>query len=227
MTAALAHRGPDGDGYLRRPRAPRLSRPSPAGDHRHRRRRTSRCGTRTAGRRRLQRRNLQPRELRAELVARGHRFRTRHPTPRSWSTATRNGATTCRAGSTACSPSRSTTGAAAGCSWRATGSAKSRLYLRARRGFFAFASELSALASPSAVVATLDRARCRSSSPTATSRRRNALSRHPASCRAATGCARSTPINLTCGPTGISARNRTTALASTPEGDLLRNSRAA
>ena len=69
MTGALAHRGPDGDGFV--DRRPRPLRPSPPGDHRSRRRRTADGQRRRHVLDRVQRRDLQP--SRAAPAARGAR----------------------------------------------------------------------------------------------------------------------------------------------------------
>ena len=178
---------PGRDGYhIDEAPIPRLSRPSPPRDRRHRRRRTSRCGTRTSRSASIFNGEIYNHvELRAELERRGHVFAAIIPTPKSWCTATRNGATACRRGSTACSPLRSTTGR------RRLFLARDRfgekpLYYAHRPGSFRLCQRADA-PWPAIRIPTRSelRRRCRSSSPMAMIPAPNAFYAGAASCPAA------------------------------------------
>ena len=79
MAAAIVHRGPDEAGFHIEPEHALLPRVPPPGDRRHRRRRISRCGTKTARSASLFNGEIYNQaELRAELLARGHVFRSDH-----------------------------------------------------------------------------------------------------------------------------------------------------
>ena len=128
MTDAMAHRGPDGEGFFVEPGVG--TRPSAARDHRPGRRRPADVQRGRLGRDRLQRRDLQP--LRAAPGAGGARppLRARAATPRRSSMPGRRGGRPASSASWACSPSRSGTAIASACSWRATGWARSRCTTR-------------------------------------------------------------------------------------------------
>ena len=83
-------------------------------------------------------------ELRRELEAHGHRFRST-PTPRSSCTPTSSGAPAASSASTGCGRSRSGTRASGGSSARATASGSSRSTTRCAAAALAFASEPKAL----------------------------------------------------------------------------------
>ena len=144
MTATLAHRGPDGDGfYLDGPAAPRAS---PALDHRPGRRRPADVQRGRLGLGHVQRRALQRAGAAGGADRAGARLPDDLATPRASSTSTKSTAPTSPGGSTACSPWRSGTPAAAGSSWHATGWARSRsIYAETPGGGLVFGSEPKAL----------------------------------------------------------------------------------
>ena len=144
MNGALAHRGPDGDGFFDDARVAlghrRLAIIDRAGGHQPMANEDGTCWIVFNGE------IYNHRALRPLLEAKGHRFRTvvRH---RSRScTPTRSSARRASIASKACSRSRSTTGAGRSSSRRAIASARSRSSTPCSTARFHFASELPALA---------------------------------------------------------------------------------
>ena len=124
MTAALAHRGPDGDGfYCAGPVGPGASS---AVDHRRHRRRPAdgQRGRHDLGH--VQRRAVQ-RAGDPAASSRRKGIATRpSPTPRAWCISTRKTGSISSVGSTGCSPWPSGTSRASGWCWHATGWGRSR-----------------------------------------------------------------------------------------------------
>ena len=126
------------------PRRARGPGTCPPVDHRSCRAASSRSPTRRHDVDRVQRRDLQLRRAADELVALGHRFRTR-ATPRSSSTPTRRGAKPPSSASTASGRSRSGTRRHVAWSWRAIGLGVRPLYVCEHAGRLYFASEVKAI----------------------------------------------------------------------------------
>ena len=196
---AIAHRGPDGEGlYLRRAGRPR---PPPAGDHRPVARRPPADGDARTGATSLTYNGevYNFRELRVELEALGHRFRS-HPTPRSCSTRFAEWGAARSSASTACSRSRSGTASDAELLLaRDRYGIKPLYWPRRRRRAAVRLRGQGAARAPGDFTAALDlEARCSSTSRSRTSSPTARCSRASGCCRP--GCVCASPTTVVRGP---------------------------